>query len=133
MLLSFLFFVNALAFGPSEKYMTLAEQETFIEQKAKNIRREYHIGGYEDVSSSSVFFNKRKLDEYVKLADTYESFLDSDEVSQLYSCVAKENCELYLITVDSSYYSGSGTVAHFVMLYTATRKSFTLKHTIYAE
>lgn len=123
----------SLANGPKEIFMTKAEQTSFMESKAKEIRRGYHIRNFDDVTSSTRWMSRSDLDSYYKDKDTYENFFSKDEVSDLYRCVAKDNCELYLVSVSGSYHGGYGQDAHFVLLYTQSKKSFTLIHTVYSE
>lgn len=123
----------SLAEAPSEAFMSVVEQTAYIDAKAKEFRRSYHIRNYEDVSSGVRWMSRTDLDKYISDKDTYENFLNKDEVSSLYRCVAKENCELYLVTVSATYHGGYGQEANFVLLYTQSKKSFTISHTLYAE
>lgn len=118
---------------PSEQYMSLSEQNDYMVQEAKDIRRQYWQNGYEEVSSQTTFVTKDMLDEHVKQEQQYENYLSTEEVSKLYKCYYSKSCELYLVMTTSEFYSGTGMDAHFVMLYTKSKKSFTITHTVYAE
>lgn len=120
---------------PSEEFMSLKEQNDYITNVAKNIRKEYWRSGHEDVYSSEEFVTKAKLDEHYQqtLDGRFENSLDSDEFSQLYRCLNSSKCELYLVGVSGSYWGGYGESAHFVLLYTQSKKHFEVSHVIYAE
>lgn len=118
---------------PSNKFMSTSEQTEYIANKAKKIRRSYWIDGYEGVESSEYFVTKELLDDHVKQSNSYETHLDREEISQLYRCYYSQSCELYLVRVGSNYYGGYGEEAHFVLLHTKSKKSFTIAHTVYAE
>lgn len=129
-------FFSVLTYGgdsPSETYMSLKEQGDFINEISKNIRKEYWVSGHQDVSSGVEFVTKKLLDDHVKKENRYESSLDSAQVSELYRCYYKGTCELYVVYVSGSYWGGYGESAHFVMIYTNTRKYFEMSHIIYAE
>lgn len=118
---------------PSIDFMTLEAQEKYVENAAKEIRRDLWIRGYEDVSSQVTFMNKERINDYVKKGNSYEQDLNRDEISELYRCEHKESCEVYLVSVSSSYYSGYGIESHFVLLNTAEQTSTQISHVVYAE
>lgn len=120
---------------PSEAYMSLQEQGKYITNVAKNIRKEYWQSGHDDVNSYDEFVTKAMLDDhYQQTVDgRFENSLDSDEFSQLYRCYNSQKCELYLVGVSGSYWGGYGETAHFVLLWTNTKKHFEVSHVIYAE
>lgn len=118
---------------PSETHMSNEEQKTYIDDVAKEIRKVYWVSGHEDVSSGTEFVTKKVLDDHVKKDNRYETTLDDDQVGELYRCYYKASCELYVVYVSGSYWGGYGESAHFVLLYTDTRKHFEISHTIYAE
>jgi hypothetical protein len=119
--------------SPREEFMSKLEQANFIDDVAKEIRRDLWINGYEDVSSNQYFVTKSLLDNHVKKDRQYESHLDSDEVSELYKCYYRTYCELYLVRVSSNYWGGYGEEAHFIALNTERKKYETFSHVIYAE
>ncbi|CAM9917301.1 unnamed protein product [Chrysoparadoxa australica] len=131
-------FLSTFSFAgetPSEEFMSVEAQNKYITNVAKNIRKGYWQSGHEDVYSHTTFVTKAFLDDHYKQTEEgrFESSLDSDEFSQLYRCVNSSKCELYLVSVSGSYWGGYGESAHFVLLYTNTKKSFEISHTIYAE
>jgi hypothetical protein len=134
-ILTILFTSNLLFAGdlPSETHMSNEQQKTYLDEVAKEIRKVYWISGHQDVSSGTEFVTKKVLDDHVKKDNRYESPLDSDQVAELYRCYYKATCELYVVYVSGSYWGGYGESAHFIQLYTDTRKHFEISHTIYAE
>lgn len=133
LLLSFSLQMSVAGEVPNTTYMSLLEIDAFVNKVAKSIRRSYWVNGYEDVESQTTFMTKELIDNHVKKGNRYESNLSKDEVSNLYRCYYKEECELYLVTVSSSYHSGYGVVAHFVLLNTQKGKYEEISHAIYAE
>lgn len=129
---------SLLAFaGHNENFslMSKEEQNSFIAEEAKQERRSFWQAGHADVSSSFSLVDKEFLDDYVRKYnnDRYETPLDSDEISDLYRCFYGKTCQLYHIGVSSNYWGGYGETGIFVLLYTKTKKSWSIRHTIYAE
>ena len=136
LVLAFSINVSAAEKGPEKTpFMSKGEQMEYLYEVSKDIRRSYWVQGYDDVESSVYFMDKKSLDKHFSKEESeyYESHLDRDEISQLYKCHYSKKCETYLVHVSSSYYGGTGYEAHFVNLYTKTKKHFTFRHTIYAE
>ncbi len=121
--------------APEESFMTLVEQNEYITEKAKDIRRGMWRSGHEDVSSSTEWMSREALTKYFDPNQDfpYEDELDSEEITDLFVCNAKKNCEVYLISVSGSYWGGYGVESNFVMLYTQSKKSYTHSHLVYSE
>ena len=115
--------------------MTPTEELKYVKQVAKEIRRDLWIAGHEDVDSSEGKMTKSELDNYVKqeINSRYETPLDSEEISELYRCHYTSHCSLYIISANSSYYSGYGIENHFVLLNTDEAKHVAISHVVYAE
>jgi hypothetical protein len=116
--------------------LSVEQQDSRMQEIAKGIRRQYYIQRYEDVSTHIVRMNKESLEHHITDGDDrrYESTLNEGEIAELKSCLAsEEKCSLYLVWVSSSYMSGYGEDAHFVMLDTMTGRFEELSHTVYAE
>ena len=120
--------VSAVAMSPSA-------QDEYMAEVAKNIRKSFWQTGHVDVSSSVSKMTKETLDNHVKSEnnDQYESPLGSEEIASLYRCYYRKACELYLVDVGGSMYGGYGTSAHFILLYTKSKKHFEIKHVTYSE
>lgn len=129
------FFTLLLTSNLALAAMTQDEQDQYIEQAAKNIRRQYWQQGYKDVSSSTQKMTKSELDEYVKSENNrdYERPLDQEDISGLYRCFHASFCSLYLIYTSAYYYGGYGTTSHFVLLNTDRKNHGEIVHTTYAE
>lgn len=132
LLLSLVFTAKAAEL-PRIDFMTIEAQEKYVENVAKEIRRDLWVRGYEDVESQVTFMNKARIYEHIKDSDSYEQRLNKDEISELYKCEYKKTCEVYLVSVSSSYYSGYGVEAHFVLLNTAEQTNTQISYVLYAE
>ena len=126
-------FLSFAAF--SSQKMTKKEQEKYVKKVAKELRRSLWVRGYEDVTSNSVFVTKEILNKHVRDENnsSYEESLDSDQIADLYRCYYKSHCRLYGVFVSSSYQSGYGEDAHFILLNVDRRSHDMVEHTIYAE
>lgn len=115
--------------------MSKAEQMEYIDDVAKDLRRDRWQSGYEDVTSAQSLVTKEWLDDYVKDSNNrrYENPLDSDEISELYKCFYGRTCQLYYVSIGSEYYGGYGQEGAFVLLYTDSKKIWTIEHVVYAE
>lgn len=136
LLVFFLLALSTFTFAgdtPSEEFMSVIEQEQYLKKIASGIRKEYWVAGHQDVQSRETFVTKAILDDHVKKERRYHDYLDTDQVSDLYRCYYRKNCELYLVRVSSDYWGGYGETAHFVMMYTDTRRYFEHNHVMYSE
>lgn len=115
--------------------MTPSSELKYVQKLAKEVRRDLWIAGHQYVDSTVTKFTKVKLDSYVKQENNsrFESPLAADEIGELYRCFYKSICSLYLISANSSYYSGYGVDAHFVLLNTEEGNHLTISHAVYSE
>lgn len=106
-----------------------------VHEKAKEIRRSFWQSGYEEVSSSVEKMSIDALKHYTKSEENrhYEEPLTSDEISNLFRCYHREECDLYHIVLSSEYMGGYGVASYFVHFYPTTEKLFVLSHTTYSE
>ncbi len=127
--------LNAAAPNQNFDVMSEAEQIEYVEDVAKEIRKEYWVTGYDDVDSYSTLVKKEFLNEYVAHSQNsrYEEPLGDAEVSELYRCFYRSHCQLYHISVSASMYGGYGVESHFLSLYPETKKNEIFRHTVYAE
>jgi len=125
-------FTAGAADKPNTKYMSKKEQTKKLEEISKDIRREYWVRGYEDVSSSFEFVTKEVLDSNYD-NERVENPLDSEEFSQLYKCYHSKSCELYLAHVGASMWGGEGYSHHYILLYPKSKKHHEISHTVSAE
>lgn len=134
--LSLAFLLFGITIVAQANILTPQQQDVRMQEIAKKIRRQYYVEGYEDVSSSIEKMTAQKLQAHLNPVDgiRYESELDESEIAELYTCLeAHKSCALYLITVGSSFYSGYGIDAHFIMLNLNNSRYEEVRHTIYAE
>jgi hypothetical protein len=117
----------------SASYMTKKQQEKYIEKVAKEIRRNFWVQGYDDVESGTLFPSLEQLEEHFAEDMRYENYLDEMEQEDVFGCFYSSTCRLYLIYTSSSFMSGYGETAHFILLDITKRKHEELSHTIYAE
>lgn len=125
-------FLSNASFAQS---MTLNEQEAYITDVAKELRRELWINGYEDVDSWQEKASLELLNDHVRNENNsrYEQSLDRDEISELFKCYHRSYCEVYFVGTSSNYWGGYGQEAHFVLLYPETQKHEIISHVVYAE
>ncbi len=136
MIFAFSLLLSVLTYAadiPSENFMTLAEQETTISNIAKQMRRDHWVRGYEEVTSSDTFVTRVWLDNYLSQPGMFATFFDESEIEEIEKCYRKENCELYYVSVASTYMGGYGIEGSFILLFTETGKHFKIGHTVYAE
>lgn len=107
----------------------------FIENVAKQMRRDHWVNGYQDVHSTVDTVTKSLLNGYVRgeVNEGYENPLNRDEISSLYRCYYKQSCHLYLIQVSSEYYGGYGSESSFILLNPETLKYDEIRHVTYSE
>ena len=131
---SVFFSLNLLASEkPGQKYMSIEEQDAFMVNVAKKIRRGYWVSGHEEVSSSTSFLSKKGLDEIVERSNRFEDFIDEVDLEGLYTCIKSSSCELYLVGTSSEYWGGYGMTNHYVKLFTKSQKYYDISHVVYAE
>ena len=118
---------------PSSKYMSKQDQHKTITEIATAIRASLWSAGHEDVSSNTFFVTKSYLDKHVSSTQQYEHDLEKKEVSKIYRCYYSETCELYYVGTTSTYYSGYGEDANFILFYPRSGKHFKINHIIYSE
>lgn len=136
LILALAVFISAIIVAadiPSDTYMSISEQEDLIVNIAKKLRRDHWVRGYEDVTSSDTFVSREWLDNYFSQPDMFTNFLNGDEIAEVEKCYGKENCELYYISVSSSYMGGYGIEGSFILLFTETGEHLEISHTVYAE
>lgn len=119
--------------GPNEKYMSVKSQKAYINKVAKEIRREHWRAGHVDVESRQSHLSKFEIDDLVRQDNNYHDTLDSDEVSELYRCYYRSTCEVYLVNITSSYYSGWGQQYFYLLLNTKEKRHEEYSHLVYAE
>lgn len=111
----------------------------YVEEAAKELRRERHIDGHDDVSTEVVKVSQKWLDHNMAARNMEMNPwpLERDEISKLYQCFHQRDCELYLVILNSSYHSGTGIDHHFFMVRKGKRKgnlrSEVISHTVYEE
>ena len=128
--------ITSISFTPVfADTMTLEDQESYIEDLAKYLRRDAWRSGHEEVSSYHVKATKEFLDDFVKSESNgrYESALDSDEIADLYRCFYRQQCELYYVGVSSEYWGGYGETGNFILLNVTKENHRRISHTVYAE
>ncbi len=136
MFLAFTLFISAIVIAadtPSDTFMSIAEQETLISNIAQQMRHAHWSRGYDDVTSSETYVSRVWLDNYLSQPNMFADFFDENEVEEIEWCYAKESCELYYISVASSYMGGYGVEGSFIFLHTKSGKYFSVSHTVYAE
>lgn len=111
-----------------------ASQQIWMDNHAKQLRRQLYIDGYSDVNSSKPeYVTKQKLDEYYKNNSTYANPLDKAQYSQLYSCLYSRTCALWHFEMSSKMYGGDGHSGHFVLLNITNGRYQRIDHSIYEE
>ncbi len=136
MIFTFLMLLGVFPFAsefPSTEFMSIEEQEQRVSDIAKQLRRDHWVRGYEDVSSSETFVNRVWLDNYMSQPNMYETFFEDEEITSIEKCFESLECELYYVSVASSYMSGYGIEGTFILLYTKSGRHFKISHTVYAE
>ncbi len=127
----FLTLICQLAFA---NFSTFANQKSFVENHAKQARREMHISGYKDVSTSKPEkVTSAKLGEFYRENASYAGPLSRTTFSQLYSCLNSSSCALWYYESSASMYGGSGHSRHYLLLYINTNRSDSVDHAIYEE
>lgn len=126
-----LFLFQTIAFA--QEALTPAQQEREIERLSKGFRSSMWSDGYEDVTSNFRRFDRAQLDNYVSPERRFLAYPNSSEIEASYNCLDKKYCELYQVSVSSTYYSGYGVDGYLVALDILTGKSEVFFHTIYQE
>ena len=125
-----------ITFSASSIASALSEEEkvSIIENVAKSERRNLWVQGHEHVDSGIELMSTDSLTEYFSNNGNYENTLDSDEEVDLYKCLTRKSCELYLISLTSEYYSGYGVDSVFVQLniYSGHYNN-EIRHNVYSE
>lgn len=117
----------------AQNTMTYLERDSFIEDVAKGERRTLYIAGHDYVDSSVTYPTKADLDQYFSQEERYESYLDADEINDVYKCFHAYSCRVYHIGTSSEYWGGYGVEGAFVLLNIKLRNHTVLRHTIYSE
>lgn len=115
--------------------MTEQDQQEYIRVLAKDLRRDLWRSGHEDVSSVERKVTLEQLNDHVRKENNqnYETPLNRDEISQLFRCYHRVNCELYYVGTSSEYWGGYGAEGHFVLLDVINEKHEMISHVEYAE
>ena len=115
--------------------MTDQEKAEFMNKVALETRADYWKRGFDSVSSRTMAYSKSDIDNYVKAENNkrYHEPLEADEIADLYRCHYEPRCELYLIRVSGSYYSGWSEYSHFIFLNTNEPEYDYFAHLVYGE
>lgn len=123
--------IGQMAFA---NFSSAANQRKFVENHAKETRREMHVNGYEDVQTSSPqLMSKASLNNHYKQNSTFVNPPSREEYAQLYTCLSSRSCALWYYESSSSMYGGTGMSGHFILLSITSNKVETITHSIYEE
>jgi hypothetical protein len=123
--------VSQVAFA---NFSTFANQKSFVENHAKQARREMYVNGYRDVQTSQPEkVTSKKMAEFYKENSTYANPLDRNDFSRLYSCLNSSSCALWFYESSATMYGGSGSARHYLLLYINSNRTDSIDHAIYEE
>ena len=131
MKLSILFLFFSFQIFASEP-LTVKQQELEVSNIAKQIRKQLWKSRHINVESSYENLKVESLNEYLA-DDSFFEKLSNEESYKASKCMAGKYCEVFQITVSSSFHSGYQIDGHLVLLDTTTGEYEVLSHNIYGE
>ena len=114
----------------SRKQLEIAQKE------AKEVRRDLHISGHDNVATSTPeLISKTDLDYHYEdnKSPYHEDPLEDEQISKLYQCFHSKTCALWSFASSGEYWGGYGTSMHFVLINLKTSNYKQISHLTYAE
>jgi len=120
------------AFSQLNDVMTEKEEQKYVAEVAKELRKNLYKEGHQYVYSHILnVTSENTLEDLLK--GPIEQKIKKEEYSQLVDCLNETYCSLYQVKISSEYWGGYGEDGHFVRLNTKKRVHGLTSYTIYTE